>query len=106
MARTHARVSRSFMSTVERSFTAVASVARTLAESTSYCCAPASAGPAIARSEAPASRRRLVARRRLRMREPRLDVLRGLADRDLRRGRVAAVLVLDHAFLQAALARS
>src|SRR5689334_15738242 len=101
MARTHARVSRSFMSTVERSLTAVANVARTLAESTSYCCAPASAEPAIARSEAPASSLRLVARRRLRMREPRLHVLRGLGDRDLRGRRVAPVLVLDHSFLQA-----
>src|SRR6476661_6817860 len=104
IARTHARVSRSFMSTVDRSFTAVASVPRTLADRTSYCWAPANAAGAKAKSAAPARRRRLAARRGLRMREPRLHMLRGFADRDLRHGRIAAMLVLDHAFLQAALA--
>jgi len=37
-------VSRSLVSTLARSFTARARVARTEADSTSYCCAPANAG--------------------------------------------------------------
>src|SRR6185295_15146452 len=94
MARTHARVSRSLVSTVARSLTACARVARTEAESTSYCCAPARAG----RGAASSSAARRLARGRT---ELGAQVRARLVDRHLRRRRVAAMLVLDHAFLQA-----
>src|SRR6201988_5459587 len=96
MARTHARVSRSFQSTTARSFTALASEARTLAESTSYCCAPAHAERGRAKARARTRTRKLF--------QERSHVRRGLGQGDLGRLRVAAMLVLDHAFLQAALA--
>src|SRR3954463_3925769 len=52
MARTHTRVSMSRMSGGLPSFTACASVARTAAESASYCCAPACACKARAAAQA------------------------------------------------------
>src|SRR3954463_9550324 len=103
MARTHTRVSMSRVSTVERSFTACAIVARTEAERTSYCCAPARAC-----SDANASSRTAAARsaRHVRpgMLELRLQVSRGLRERHAGCGLLAAVLVFDHAFLEATLA--
>src|ERR1700680_2890022 len=92
------------MSTLARSFTALASEARTLAERTSYCCAPASAPGEKASAAAAKSAAASVAGRRLTMREARLHMPRGLGERHLGGGRVAPVLVLHHAFLQAALA--
>src|SRR5438874_4361081 len=104
MARTQARVSRSLQSTVALSATAVAIVARTLADSTSYCCAPASAPGACAANAAQAARKALVARRRLRIHEARLHECRRLRDRHACGGDIAAMLVLDDAVLQSALA--
>src|SRR5579859_7665545 len=102
MARTQARMSRSAQSTGVLSATALAIVARTLAESTSYCCAPARASAAAIAATAAAQA--LIARRRFRIREPRLHVLRGFGERHPSRRAVAAMLVFDHAVLQAALA--
>src|SRR6266852_4935051 len=103
MARTHARVSRSFQSTVALSATAVAIVERTLADSTSYCCAPASAPGACVANAAHAAAQPLIALR-LRIREARSQERGRLRDRHARGGAVAAMLVLDDAVLQAALA--
>src|SRR5258705_2142770 len=96
MPRTHARVSRSLRSTGVRSCRPCASLARTLADSTWYCCAP----PRAARGDASAA----VARRAARLREARLHMPRGVGDRDLGGRGVAPVLVFEEAFLQAALA--
>src|SRR5260221_14312914 len=96
MARTHARVSRSLRSPLPRSFTACASVARTLADSTSYFCAPPDAASGAARAPTAASVARL--------RETRSNMPRRVGERHLGGGRVAPMLVLDHALLQAALA--
>src|SRR6185295_7331581 len=82
IARTQARVSRSWKSTEVRSFTARASVARTDAESTSYCCAPAKAPPPPAK--AASAKARLAARTRLGIGEPPADVACGLAYGHLR----------------------
>src|SRR5688500_5642564 len=101
MARTHTRVSMSRMSTVERSFTAWARLARTDADSTSYCCAPAEASAAQSAIAAAAALARHV---RPGMLEARLHEARGLGERHLGRRGIAAVLVLDHTFLQAAVA--
>src|SRR5579862_1089353 len=98
MARTQARVSRSFMSTLERSFTACASAVRTLAERTSYCCAPPHPSRGRART------RRKSALRAAPGSKPRPDMAGRIGHGNLRRRRVAPVLVLDHAFLQAAIA--
>src|SRR5688572_15260450 len=103
MARTHARVSRSFSSTGVRSFTALARAARTDAESTSYCCAPAWAASAAA-SAAAAISRRSMRNRLLREAQLRLRESRGFGERQARCSRVAPVLVFDDAFLEAALA--
>src|SRR5688572_26015994 len=100
MARTQARVSRSFRSTGVRSFTACAKVARTEADNTSYCCAPAKAPPA---QSAPAIARRRLGSRALRIGQASGHVPRGLRGGDLGGLRVAAVLVLDHAFLEPAI---
>src|SRR5262245_332435 len=85
------------MSTVERSFTARARVARTDAESTSYCCAPAWAASGAAASRRAASLARGPT-------ELRLHTRGGFGQRNLRRRRVAPMLVLDHAFLEAPVA--
>src|SRR2546421_4205946 len=102
MTLTHARVSRSDQSKVAVSATAVAMAERTLAESTSYCCAPAAASPATI--DAASAAAALIARRRFRIHEARLHVLCGLGERHAGGGAVAAVLVFDDAILQAALA--
>src|SRR5690349_408403 len=99
MARTHTRVSRSLASTLPRSFTALASVARTLAESSSYCCAPARAASGSAAASAAARRLSVAATG-----EARSHVGDGVVQRHLGRLGIAAVLVLDHALLQPALA--
>src|SRR5262249_209557 len=100
IARTQARVSMSAMSTVARSFTASASVVRTEAESSSYCWAPARAagGPA---ATPPPTQAALPPPAPL---PPLAHVARRIGHRTLRRRRVAPVVVLDHPFLQPALA--
>src|SRR5512140_2172781 len=103
IARTHARVSRSCVSPVVGSFTARASEARTEADSTSYCCAPAKAAAAAPMSAA-ASTQASMRRVALRMLEAGLHVRDRLGERHLRRGGIAPMLVLDHAFLEAAVA--
>ena len=104
IARTQARVSRSCMSTVARSFTACASVARTLADSTSYCCAPARPRRERQRQRGREDACLSGAAASLPTGEPRTATCAAPPERHLRRGRVAPVLVLDHAFLEAALA--
>src|SRR5687768_3503935 len=101
MARTQARVSRSFRSTGVRSFTACARVARTEADSTSYCCAPARAPPA---PSAPAIAKMRLGSRALRIGQASGYVARHLGGGDLGGLRITAVLVLDHAFLEPAVA--
>src|SRR5678815_2789767 len=103
MTRTHARVSRSFSSTVERSFTALARDARTEAVRTSYCWAPAWAESAVTRARA-ANTRRSMRNGTLREAQLRLREGRGLAYRHAGRRRVATMLVFDDAFLEPALA--
>src|SRR5260221_5746232 len=103
MARTHARVSRSLKSTLPRSWTALANEARTLAERTSYCCAPASATHGSANTSAAASER-ISARRLAAFREPRADVARGFGYAHPCSPRVPPRLRLDHAFLEPPLA--
>src|SRR5688572_31496731 len=101
IARTQARVSRSLRSTGVRSFTAWASVARTDAERTSYCCAPATVSPPQSIATAEKARLRSLAPR---IGERAGHELRRLGGGDLRRLRVAAMLVLESAFLEPALA--
>src|SRR5260221_13540991 len=96
MARTHARVSRSLKSTLPRSWTALANEARTLAERTSYCCAPASAAHGSANTSAVASER-ISARRLAAFREARADVARGFGYGHLGCRRVAPGLAPPHA---------
>src|SRR5688500_6265544 len=101
MARTQARVSRSLKSTGVRSLTAAERVARTEAERTSYCWAPASASPP---PNAAAAANTRLGSRALPIGDPRGHVFRCVGRGDFRRLGIAAVLVLDHAFLEAPLA--
>src|SRR6187549_2168412 len=98
-----ARVSASLSSNGARSFTARASDARTEAERTSYFCAPAWAAPATAKA-ASATSHCSMRNGFLRDAHPRPRERGGLVERHARRLGIAPVLVLDHAFLQAALA--
>src|SRR5258708_4963388 len=102
MPRTQARVSRSLKSTLVRSLTAFAIAERTLAESASYCCAPASSCVGEASAALTASAASLAAGRRIG--EARAHEGHRLGERHLGRGGVAAMLVLGHALRQPAFA--
>src|SRR5258706_16313055 len=98
-------MSRSASSIGARSFTARVSDARTDAESTSYCCAPARAsGMNAAAPSATRSARRLGRSMSLRETQLRLREFRGLGERHARGRGIAPMLVLGDPVFQAALA--
>src|SRR4051812_2889086 len=100
MARTQTRVSMSRMSGGLPSFTACARVARTEAESASYCWAPAWTCSAASAAQAA----KLACHVRARMLQALGDEGGRFLHGHLGRGRLAAVLVFDDAFLQPAVA--